>query len=95
MWRVSSTDGKTWVEVDRGRVDGAGPALTAVLTGSGPIEVAPLSGVLYEPTGPRDETAMLLRARAVIGDNNMRTSGALPQLPDAGQAATGGPDRVH
>jgi hypothetical protein len=85
MWRMSSPDGRRWVQYDGpGRVSASGGLDAYVTTGLGPVEVNPLSGVFYEPKGADDEVAVFLRARAVVGDNAPTVTGTPPKLPAFG-----------
>lgn len=83
MWRVSSPDGRAWVQYDNGRVSAGGLPAGVDVQGDQPVEVLPMTGQWYRPSGDRDPVAVFLRARQVIGDNGLRVTGSPPVLPQS------------
>lgn len=79
MWQISSSDGVSWVRYDAGRLTTSADC-ARVTVDDGPVEVAPMSGMLYRPTGPGDQVAMFLRARSAVGWPQ-KVTGSPPAVP--------------
>jgi hypothetical protein len=89
MWRISSSDGKRWVQGGAGTRPRASADMQGVLDADGPVEIAPLTGEFYTPAGPNDQTALFLRARNAVGYPQSVT-GRVPRFPTPAAPPAGG-----
>lgn len=94
MWRMTSADGKRWVQFDDqpgpGRVSASAPELAGRCNDPGPVEIAPMSGQFHTPPAgaAADSLAVFLRAEQILGQS-ARLTGQPPRRP---QVTEGIPD---
>jgi len=83
MWRMTSTDGKNWVQQD-GTAWTASADLQDLINGDPlpPVEIAAMTGAIYTPLPGLDPVAIYLHARMRLGDP-ARVTGTPPPIPDA------------
>lgn len=80
MWRLSSPNGASWVQYNDGGGFTGSVDMQTVIADSRPVEIAPMSGQMYTPTGPNDQVAVFLRARNILG-RPFQVVGAAPAVP--------------